>query len=114
MIKILATLLVLVPSTAFAACFGGNTFKTCYDSNGNNYTVNRMGNSTYMQGYNAQTGSSWTQNSQTLGNTTYHNGTTNGRSWNMQQQQFGNGQTFSGTNSYGQHFNKTCWNGNCY
>src|SRR5690606_22437277 len=38
---------------------------------GNDYTVQRFGNTTMMNGYNAQTGNSWSQNSQTFGGFTH-------------------------------------------
>lgn len=73
----------LFASTAGAACFGSSNFQTCNDSSGNSYTVNRMGNTTMMQGHNSRTGSSWSQNSNTFGDTTFHNGQdSRGNSWN--------------------------------
>ena len=98
-----------------AACLGSGAFQTCYDDSGNSYTVNRLGNSTYTNGYNAQTDSFWNQQSHTYGNTTQHSGTTNGNNWNMTQTQNSFGQTFSGTDSSGESFYKTCdAYGNCY
>jgi hypothetical protein len=73
----------LVAGTASAACYGSKNFSTCQDNSGNNYTVQRYGNTTHMQGNNYQTGSSWSQDSNTFGNTTLHNGRdSNGNSWN--------------------------------
>ena len=43
-------------------CFGSGAFTTCNDASGNSYNVQRYGNTTEMQGYNAVTGSSWTKN----------------------------------------------------
>lgn len=96
---------------ALAGCIGTGSLKTCYGSNGNNYTVSRIGSTTYVNGYNAYTGSSWSQQSTTFGNTTYHNGLTNGRSWNMTQQRIGSGNSFFGTNSSGKSFNYNCLSG---
>lgn len=104
---------LIVPTMASAGCIGTGAFSTCNDSNGNSYTVNRFGNTTMMQGHNSNTGSSWSQNSQRVGNTTFHNGQTNGNSWNMQQNNFGSMQTYSGTNSDGDPFNYTCSFGSC-
>lgn len=82
----------LFASSASAACFGLSSFQTCSDSSGNRYTVNRMGNTTYMRGNNYNTGSSWSQRSTTLGGTTLHNGyDSNGNSWSTR-----------------------CYNGRCY
>jgi hypothetical protein len=106
---IVALGMAIFAGPSFAACVGSDAFSSCADANGNSYTVNRMGNMTTMNGYNAQTGSNWSQNSQTLGNQTYTNGTANGRSWNETQTQFGNGfGSVTGTNSHGQPFNYSC------
>jgi len=95
-------------SSANATCIGSGALSTCSDGSGNSYTVQRFGNQTFMNGYNAQTGSSWSQNSTTMGNTTFHYGQTNGNSWNMTDQRFGNMRTFSGTDSRGNFFSHTC------
>ncbi|MFD0988222.1 hypothetical protein [Methyloligella solikamskensis] len=107
---ILATAMLLATTLASeAACFGSDAFSTCSDSNGNSYTVQRFGNSTYVNGHNSRTGSSWSQNSNTFGNTTYHNGrAANGNSWNMTDQNFGGTRSLSGTDSQGNSFNYTC------
>ena len=111
-IGVLAILATLTGG-ANAMCVGSGGFQVCNDTSGNSYTVNRFGNNTYMQGHNAQTGSSWSQNSQTYGNTTYHQGLSNGQSWNMQQNSFGNVQTFNGRDTRGNSFSRTCVNGFC-
>ena len=106
---------LLIASSANAACIGSGSFQTCYDSSGNSYTVNRYGNQTQINGYNAYTGSQWSQRTNTMGNTTYYNGQTNGQQWNMIQQNYGGMQTYSGTNSVGQSFYHTCTQvGGCY
>ncbi len=111
----LAIALVFGASQSMAECFGSDSFQTCYDGSGNSYTVNRYGNTTSTNGYNAQTGSTWSQQSHTYGNITQHNGASNGNSWNMTQTQNGFGQTFSGTDSGGNSFHTTCDAfGNCY
>lgn len=92
-----ATIIVLAigiaPCSAFANCFGSDAFSTCYDyGTGNTYNIQRYGNQTHMNGYNAQTGSSWSQDSYNYGTTTQHYGTdSNGNSWST-----------------------TCFSGNCY
>jgi hypothetical protein len=108
------SLLTLLGS-AQAACYGSGSFQTCYDNSGNSYTVNQYGNQTQMNGYNANTGSQWSQTTNTMGNTTYSNGQTNGQQWNMIQQNYGGMQTYSGSNSSGQPFYYTCTQvGGCY
>lgn len=87
---------------ASAACYGSGSFSSCYDGNGNSYSIQRFGNNTYMNGYNNRTGSSWSQTSQTFGNSTYNYGrNSKGQSWNSTTNQFGS----YGRNSNGQSFN---------
>jgi hypothetical protein len=93
---------------ARAACFGTPGFQTCSDSYGNSYTVNRLGSMTMMNGNNPWTGSYWSQNSQTLGNMTMHNGITNGNPWYMNQNSLGGVTTYNGMNAAGQSFSYTC------
>lgn len=96
-----------VPLVARAACIGSDTLATCTDDSGNTYTVNRMGDTTMVNGSNPD-GSTWSQTSQTMGNMTVTNGETNGQPWNMTQQNLGGMTTYSGTNAAGQPFNHTC------
>ena len=99
---------LLAAGIAQAGCVGTNAFSTCNDASGNNYTVNRFGGTTIMNGNNANTGSQWSQNSNTFGNTTTTNGQTNGQPWNMTRQSFGGTTMYNGTNSAGQSFSYTC------
>lgn len=109
--RIAATLFIFaaLTSTVSAACFGSGTLRTCYDNSGNSYTVNRLGNTTITNGYNSQTGSTWSQNSTTMGNTTFHSGqAANGNSWNATQNNFGKWSNTYGTDSRGNSFSSTC------
>lgn len=92
-------------------CYGSDSYKTCYDYNtGNQYDINHYGNITQVNGYNSNTGSSWSQDSQTIGNTTYQNGyDANGNSWNQTIQHSGNSTIYSGYDSNGNSFYKTCY-----
>jgi hypothetical protein len=110
---LLAGFMVSLSSAANARCFGSSTFSNCYDDSGNSYTVQRFGNQTMMNGYNAQTGSMWSQNSMTLGNTTYHTGETNGNSWNMTDTRYGSMRSIYGTDSRGRSFNYMCTQFGC-
>ena len=107
--NILTLLLVSMSFGVGAQCIGTNALSTCYDNNGNTYTVNRMGNMTTVNG-SSSNGSSWSQTSNTVGNTTYSNGTaSNGQSWNETQTNLGNGNRMvSGTNSQGQYYSQNC------
>ncbi len=77
---LVTALTITIP--AQAQCYGSGNFYTCNDTSGNSYTVSKFGNQTNVNGYNANTGSSWNQQSNTIGNSTYINGNTNGRTWN--------------------------------
>jgi hypothetical protein len=99
----------LIGSPVSAACVGSNAFSTCTDDSGNSYSVQRFGNQTFMNGYNAGTGSNWSEHSTTMGNTTYLNGQAgNGNSWNETEQHIGNMEIRSGTDSNGNSFYSTC------
>lgn len=103
--------------SANAACFGTDTMYSCNDpQSGNYYQVNKFGNSTYMTGNNFRTGSTWRQDSTTYGNTTYQNGTSsNGNTWRQTIQNNGTmGTTYSGTDSKGNYYSKTCTQFGCY
>ena len=105
-------------ASAQTTCTGTGAYRTCYDAqSGNNYNIQKYGNTTTMQGSNGGTGSNWSQTSQTYGNTTYSNGTAaDGSSWNTTTQSFGNGmRSITGSDSHGNTVVKTCDRyGNCY
>ena len=105
----LAAALLAASFSSHADCFGTDIYRTCYDSrSGNSYTVNQIGNTTYVNGHNGRTGSDWSQTSQTVGNTTYHNGiSADGRSWNGTSQRVGNTIYDSGVNSRGEYYSGT-------
>lgn len=107
---ILSVLLAAAFATsAEATCIGSGNFQSCTDTSGNNYTVNRLGNTTIMNGSNAYTGSTWSQNSMTTGNSTYTTGTdSDGNGWNMNQQRIGSTTIYSGTDSDGNSFSGSC------
>ncbi len=112
----LAVATVLATPSAQAACYGSSNMYTCSDSSGNSYNVNRFGTTTTVNGYNAQTGSSWSQTSQHYGNTTYTQGqAASGNSWNSTTQSYGNGYTNTyGTDSHGRSFSQQCGPYGCY
>lgn len=90
---------------AQSTCFGSDSFKTCTDASGNSYTISKFGNSTLLQGNNARTGSSWSQQSYTYGNTTQTYGqSADGDSWNMTQFASPSGTQYFGTDSDGNSF----------
>lgn len=99
--KILTMIGLIVSFNTNAACFGGDAFQQCSDSSGNNYVINRYGNTTEITGSNQNTGSRWNETVQTYGNTTEIRGNSNGRSWNETITPFG----VYGTDSHGNYFN---------
>lgn len=112
MLKIIVPAILALASVGAVAqsnCFGSGNMRTCTDSSGSTYNVQRFGNTTHVQGYNAQTGNSWNQTSQTYGNTTYHNGTAgNGNSWSGTDQTYGGTTYRSGIDSRGNAYSRTC------
>jgi len=116
--KVLVSLSVLAAfagGPAQANCVGTNAMQSCFDDKGNSYQVQRFGNTTTVQGSNAQTGNTWNQTSQTFGNTTQHFGTaSNGNTWNSTTQTLGNQTHTYGTDSRGNTFSKTCNQYGCF
>lgn len=110
-----ASVVGLMTVGAEAACFGSGAFSTCSDGAGNRYNVQRYGNTTNLKGYNSRTGSSWSQNSTTFGNTTIHSGrSADGGSWRIQQQRIGGSTFYSGHDSQGNYVRRTCTSYGCY
>lgn len=105
-----AVLFAAFSTSTYANCLGGSAIQTCTDNDGNSYQVNRFGNMTTVNGYNARTGSSWNETANTYGNQTVINGTAaNGASWNESITNFGNGnRLINGTNSQGQSYSHYC------
>lgn len=106
--SIVSVLALTCAGLAQAYCSGSGSSYHCSDASGNSYNVQRYGNATHVQGYNAGTGSSWTQNSQTYGNTTYMQGSTNGNAWNQTITTSPGMTNYSGTDSRGSSFQRTC------
>lgn len=119
MIGKLAILLLsgLFVSSANAGCYGSESVYNCNDAqSGNNYQVTKYGGVTSMTGTNSRTGSTWRQNSTTYGNITQQNGTSSdGSSWRqtIQKNSLTGGTTYSGTDSKGNYYNKTCTQFGC-
>ncbi len=112
--NIIATIaLTLAAGSVEAACYGSGSYYNCSDSSGNNYSVQKYGNTTVVNGSNVN--GSWSSTSQKFGNTTYQNGTSiDGGRWNQTIQSTPYGTTRSGTNSNGRAFSKTCNAYGCY
>lgn len=111
--KLAASLLSILAMSAQAMCVGSGSFQTCTDNSGNTYSVQRFGNTTNVQGYGPN--GTWNQSSQTLGNTTFHNGTAvNGNPWHGTTQSIGNMQFHNGVDSRGRSYNKTCTPYGCH
>lgn len=107
--SIIVAALLALPHIASANCQGSGSFQTCMDSSGNSYNVQRYGNTTQVQGFNAQTGSTWSQTSQSVGNTALHNGTaSNGNMWSGSSTTFGGTTTHQGVDSQGRLYQRTC------
>ncbi|MFQ2440558.1 hypothetical protein ACSZMF_14220 [Aeromonas caviae] len=107
--------LLFFSGAANADCIGSGSLKTCYDDSGNTYTVQKFGNSTYVNGSNSRTGSRWNQDSQRIGNSTYTNGRdADGNSWNSTATKMGNTTIINGRDSTGKTFSTICDKNGCY
>lgn len=110
-----ALLTCLVSTGSFAQCFGSSSIKNCYDDNGNNYNVTKIGNRTYVDGYNSRTGSNWSSETYKIGNTIYQDGTSaDGGSWNQTIRSIGNYTYYDGTDSNGDSYSYSCNSYGCY
>lgn len=96
-------------------CTGSGVVSHCWDDSGNSYSVQRLGNVTHLDGTNSQNGTNWSQTSQTIGNTTFHEGkASDGNRWDGTTTRFGNTTTTEGTDSRGNRFSKTCIGQQCF
>ena len=111
---LIATIMFTAAVAANATCFGSRAYQTCSDNSGNTYTVQRYGNTTTVQGSNAQTGSNWNQTSNTFGNTTITNGSAaDGSHWNSTTTSSRGMTQQYGTDSRGNSFSRTCTQFGC-
>lgn len=105
----LAALAVLCFGVSVQAqtCTGTGAYRFCTDSSGNSYTVNRIGSSTFVNGTNATTGSTWSQNTQRIGNSSFTNGlNSQGQAWNSTATTIGNTTIQNGSDSAGRPFRR--------
>jgi hypothetical protein len=106
-----ATALNSLPSS----CYGTSALRICTDASGNTYTTQRIGDLSYTDGHNAQTGSSWNQSTQRIGDMSFTTGTdADGDSWNSTTQRIGDTTFQYGTNSEGESFSSSCNEHGCY
>lgn len=92
-----------------SSCFGSSSYQNCTDATGNTYSTLRIGNSSFTDGYNSQTGSTWNQSTQRIGDTSFTTGTdSEGNVWNSTSQTIGDTTFQSGTDSEGNSFSRVC------
>lgn len=112
---ILLASILLSAISAQAACYGTGSYRTCTDDSGNSYTVNKLGNSTYVQGTNPNTGSTWTQETHRSGTSSNTYGRdSEGNTWNSNTYRSGSTTNTYGTDSNGNSFSRTCNQFGCY
>lgn len=98
---ILAGLALTFSASAAAQCVGTSAFKTCTDDAGNSVTVSRLGNSTLVNGSNARTGTTWSQQTMHGPAMSTTNGMdSNGRTWSATSSAAGTTGTDSSGNSF--------------
>lgn len=107
--------MLLFAGASSADCIGSGSLKTCFDDNGNSYIVQKFGDSTYVDGSNSRTGSTWSQQSQKLGDSTYTTGRdADGNSWDSTATKMGGSTVINGTDSEGDSFSVICNEHGCY
>lgn len=97
-------------------CYGSDSYYTCDDlRSGNTYQITKYGNTTEVQGSNLSTRSSWSQTTNTYGNTSYTTGYDKaGNSWDQTTTHYGDDSySYSGTDSDGNSFGGSCSYGTC-
>jgi hypothetical protein len=103
-----ALVFIAFGASAEAACYGSGNVQVCLDSSGNEYIVNRLGNTTVVTGSNPTTGSQWDETVSRFGNTTVFQGQSNGHPWDMMEHDYNGLRILNGTNSQGEPFSYTC------
>lgn len=110
-----AVTMLIVSSSVSVECIGSGSLKTCYDDKGNTYTVQKFGDTTYVDGQNSRTGTTWSQQSQKLGGSTFTTGQdADGNSWNSTATKMGSSTIINGTDSDGDSFSTICNENGCY
>lgn len=94
---------------AQSSCVGSGALRTCTDAaSGNVYTTSRIGSTSLTTGSNVNTGTTWSQNTQRVGDTSFTNGTNSrGDAWNSSTQRIGDTSITTGSDSRGRNFNVT-------
>ena len=104
-----------VGGPAVADCYGSDAYKTCTDSSGNTYNVQKIGDMTTVQGYNPETGNSWNQTTTKIGNLSHTRGQdADGNSWTQNTQKIGDTTIQSGYDSDGNYYQQSCNQYGCY
>ena len=110
-----ATCAALTAIPARAHCAGTPDYMVCIDSAGNHSTSIRYGDSSHASGGNFSTGSTWSHDTRSIGNTTFSEGRRNGRAWTRTDVDLGRGTRATyGTDSRGRPFGSVCGPYGCY
>ena len=98
-----------ISTLASANCTKTGSITSCYDSqSGNSYTTYDFGTSSITNGSNANTGTTWSQNTTRLGDSSFSNGTSStGTTWNQSTTRFGDMSITNGSSSSGKSWNST-------
>lgn len=113
--SVIVTIALLACAAANAQCYGSGSFQRCTDSSGNTYNVNRAGGSTYMSGSNADTGSTWSQQTHRSGSSSSTYGRdSEGNSWSSNTYRTPSGSTTTTRDSSGNTTTRTCNQFGCF
>ena len=113
--SIALALTALAPLPAGANCAGTPGFSVCLDASGNHTTTIRAGGSSHVSGGSLATGSAWSHETRSIGNTTFSEGRNNGRVWTRTDVDLGGGTraTYGDDSRHGA-FGSVCGPYGCY
>ena len=113
--SIALAMIALAPLAATANCAGTPAFNVCLDASGNHTTTIRSGDSSHVSGGSIATGSTWSHETRSIGNTTFSEGRRNGHGWTRTDIDLGGGARATyGADSRGGAFGSVCGRYGCY
>jgi hypothetical protein len=99
---------------AWAGCVGSTSIKTCTDGLGNTYTIQRLGDVTFVTGLNERTGEGFSETTRRFGDIVVTDGEGGGRTWTSTQSKLGpDMHARSGTDPEGRRFEHFCTKDGC-
>lgn len=115
-LTIYVVFLACATPAAFGRCSGNPAFQDCVDESGNNYSVQRFGNTAPIDSEDANAKETSNHIAHTIGSSTFISGVAaDGSTWNETITDYGNGsRTISGMNGQGLIYNRYCTAYGCH